>query len=303
MRLHFCSLIVATASFGLLFSLAAAADPSLSGSVQLNFAFQPDDPNVPGDQSFWYFDGHSGAITLTLPSVLDISAKPGPGTLNWADATNWTTFPLDTSGLSISQTGSGSFTATVNNGNANLDVLLGLGPSESQTLTNIGFTNITPSGSGPCPTCVFAVYSNNSNTRYNVTLPTGAHLNNNQFEVSLQNLTVNSGASMLNELHIIRNNLTNHGSGNFGGTVQGNFINDAVAANGDVANASTLILQGQLQNSGELYIPSFFQDRGGHEQLGGDVPQRGPISRRGRLHQQRFVSVFDRYAIRTRITY
>jgi hypothetical protein len=261
MRFYLSSLIVAMASFGLLVSPAAAVDPSLSGSIAVQFGFQPDDPGNPLDTSYWYFSGFSGAITLTLPSVLDISAKPGPGTLSWADEANWTSFPLNTGGLSInaSPPQGGSFTATVNDGSANLDVLRGSGPTESQTQTNIGFTNITPSGAGPCPTCGFAVYSNVANTKYNVTLPAGAHLNNDQFEVNVQNLTVNAGASMLNALHIIRNTLTNHGSGNFGGTVQGNFINDAVAASGNVANAYTLILQGQLQNSGELYVPNYFE--------------------------------------------
>jgi hypothetical protein len=232
---------------------AAAADPSLSGFLTINFAFHPDDPDTPGDQSFWSYAGHNESLVLTLPSVLDISAIPGPGTLSWADSANWSTFPLNTSGFTVSQNGNGGFTTTANNGQANLDVLGGFGPSESTTITNVAVTNITPSGAGPCPTCTFAVYSNSANTKYNVTLPAGVDMTVDQFAVKVQNLTVNSGANMESSPPIIRQNLTNHGSGNFGGEIQGNLINDALVASGDVANAVTLTLDGQFQNTGEFH--------------------------------------------------
>ena len=64
---------------------------------------------------------------------------------------------------------------------------------------------------------------------------------------------------MLDPLYIVRHNLTNHGSGSFGGTVQGNFINDAVAASGNTASVASMVLQGQLQNTGELYIPGVLE--------------------------------------------
>ena len=130
-------------------SPAAAADPSLSGFLTVSFAFHPDDADVAGDQSFWSFSGHSQSLVLTLPSVLEISAIPGAGTLSWSNSANWSTFPLDTSGFSINTSGSGSYAATVNNGQGNLNVLNGSGPTESSTITNVGVTNINSPGYGP----------------------------------------------------------------------------------------------------------------------------------------------------------
>ena len=102
----------------------------------------------------------------------------------------------------------------------------------------------------------FSVFSNSVNTRYNATLPAGAHLNLDQVP-TLQNLTVNSGASVDSGASsmIIRQNITNHGSGNFNAIVAGNFTNDAVAASGNVANATFLEIGGQLTNTGQLFVP------------------------------------------------
>src|SRR5262249_54102544 len=82
-----------------------------------------------------------------------------------------------------------------------------------------------------------------------------------QFQVKLQNLTVNSGASITGSLDIIRQNLTNHGSGNFEVTVDGSFVNDALSSAGNVANATIVNLNGQLQNSGELFVPGWLETR------------------------------------------
>jgi hypothetical protein len=233
-----------------------AALPSLTGFVNVNFSFQPDDPGTPGDQSYWYFNGHTQNLVLTLPAVMDISAVPGPGTLDWATPANWTTIPLDTSGFSITQSGSGSFTATVNGGSPNLDALRGLGPTEGSTVTDVNVTNVSSPGNGNCPQCEFGVSSNFADTHFNVTLPAGVQMTNNQFQVKVQNLTVNSGANMVSSPAIVRENLTNHGTGKYSGLVQGNLINDALVAGGNTANVIDLQVNGQLQNTGELHVPA-----------------------------------------------
>jgi hypothetical protein len=119
---------------------------------------------------------------------------------------------------------------------------------------------------------------------FNVTIPAGAHVNDDQFSVALHDLTVNSGASLTGFTGtdtVVRNNITNHGSGNFGGTVQGNFINDAVSANGDVANVSgNLKIQGQLQNTGELLVTGTLENQAATSNSGMVIFNSG-----GALHQ------------------
>ena len=241
-------------SLGLFVSSTSAADPTLTGNITLSFQFEENSDHTGGT---WNYTGESGSLLLTVPAILNISAVPGPGTLNWAQAANWTTFPLDTSGFSISVNGGGTYSDVLNNGSSLLNVLGGIGPTESTAQTNVQFTSINGD-----PSAGFSVFSNTVATHFDVTLPTGAHLSDNQFQVSLHNFTVNSGASVTNGTDmIVQNDLTNHGSGDFGGTVQGNFINDALSANGDVANTSNLVLQGQLQNSGELQIGGSFETK------------------------------------------
>jgi hypothetical protein len=83
----------------------------------------------------------------------------------------------------------------------------------------------------------------------------------------VQNLTINHNASLVMPTNggngpsfgFVRQNLTNHGSAELNGEVQGNFINDALPANGDVANAVYLVLDGQLQNTGELRVSNYFK--------------------------------------------
>jgi hypothetical protein len=240
-------------SIGICVSPAAAVNPSLSGNITLHFALHPDDPETPEvNESFWYFDGWSGGIGLSVPSPLEITTVGG-GNLNWSDTGSWSTFPLDLGGLSIGHTGSGSWTAVINDGQANLNVLQGSGPSESTVFTTVDFTNVH--NGGP-----FTVVSNTVNTRYNVTLTSGVQMNDNYIP-TLENLTVSSGASINNGgfTRTIRQNLTNHGSGEFNDDVGGNFINDALSASGNVANARFLVIDGQLQNTGELNIPGLLR--------------------------------------------
>jgi hypothetical protein len=102
--------------------------------------------------------------------------------------------------------------------------------------------------------------SNFASSKFNVTIPTGAQVHNDQFQVIVENLTIQNGGAMLEPLATVRQNLTNHGSGNFGGTVEGNFINDAIAASGNTANVSgNLVVLGQLQNTGELNVSGLLE--------------------------------------------
>jgi hypothetical protein len=248
-------------SIGICVSPAAAVNPSLSGSLTVPFIFVPDDPEQPGNQSFWYWsESISGGISLSVPSVLEITTSVLGSGLDWTDNSNWNTFPLDTGGLSITASGSGTYNYSVNGGSAFLNVLgLGGGPTEGTVQTRVDFTNIDGAGGGNDFGSA-TVVSNVVATKYNVTLPTGAHMNDNA-SPTLQNLTVNSGASINNGgfTRTIRQNLTNHGSGEFNDDVGGNFINDALSGSGNVANARFLVIHGQLQNTGELHIPGLLK--------------------------------------------
>src|SRR3954452_22217856 len=85
--LRFCSalLLIATALF---VSPARAVNPSISGSLTVPFLFSPDDPNSPGNTSFWYWSGGiSGGLSLSVPSVLEITTSV-LGNLDWSKPNN-----------------------------------------------------------------------------------------------------------------------------------------------------------------------------------------------------------------------
>jgi hypothetical protein len=244
---------------GLAPSPALATDPSLSGSAVVVFKFFPaGDP-----EGHWFFDHVDSNISLTIPPVIDIEIKPsviGPGTLNWNDTNNWTQPLLDTSGFSISQSGSGSYTALINNGSPTLNVLLSSGnsgPSEGDaTLVRVNFTNVQ--GSSADSVYNFNRDSNIVSEKFNVTIPTGAHVSQSgSTSPIVENMTVQSGASLATIANSrVRHTLTNHGTGTFDGTVEGDLVNDTLSASGDVATIGSFTLKGQLQNTGELQIPS-----------------------------------------------
>ena len=260
-----CLLFVVSAFVVACFSIspANATGPSLSGFISVNFVFSPDNPAIPGDQSYWYWNGVSGSLTLTIPSVINTMIKPsviGPTTLYWANAGNWTQPPFDMGGVSIGQSGSGSYNASINYGQSTLDVFRGFGPVEgAQTFSQVDITQASGTGESLHYPDFSTVQSNFATSKFNVTIPSGAQVSNNQFQVIVENLTVQSGGTMLDPLAIIRHDLTNHGSGNFGGTVEGNFINDAIVASGDTATVSSMVLQGQLQNTGQLNITGILE--------------------------------------------
>jgi hypothetical protein len=255
---------------------AARADiPTLSGSVTVVFHFLPQgDP-----EGRWYYDHTDGSLALTVPAVIDIAIKPeviGPGTLDWTDKNNWTQPLLDTTGVSIGQAGSGTYTATINAGSATLDVLqsAGLsGPSETDVFrSNVRITQAR--GGGDSVDNSAEVDSNFTSTKFNVTIPTGAHVSQNTggFSSTVENLAVASGASldMASTAHV-RHTFTNHGSGTFDGVVDGDFVTDAFSASGNVAKIDSLDVQGQLQNTGELQL------------LGGTLRLRSTTSNAGSI--------------------
>ncbi len=254
----FCSAVVLVVMV-LFVSRAHAVNPSISGSLTVPFLFSPDDPDSPGNTSFWYWSGGvSGGLSLSVPSVLEITTSV-LGNLDWSKPNNWNKFPLDSGGLFISSSGSGTYSVTVNNGSHYLDVLGLSGPTEGTVQSRVDFSNIH--GSGTVDGFGAAtVLSNVVPTKYNVTIPSGAHMNFDQIP-TLQNLTVNSGASVNNGGFsvTVRNNLVNHGSGDFNIIAGGDFTNDAVAASGNVANARFLEVGGQLVNTGELNIPQYLK--------------------------------------------
>ena len=261
-----CTFRVAATS--IIFSLLCAAQimatgPSLSGSVAANFTFVADNPDEPGDQSYWVWNNATGSLTLSIPSTIDTTIKAaviGPATLNWSTAGNWTQPALDMSGVSVGQIGSGTFDYSINFGSPTLDVFRGLGPGENRsTFSEVDITHASGTNQPVHYPDFDTVQSNQASSKFNVTIPSGASVHNDQFGVTVENLTVQSGGTMLDPLTIVRHDLTNHGSGSFGGTVQGNFINDAIAASGNTASVSSMVLQGQLQNTGEIYIPGVLE--------------------------------------------
>ena len=253
-------------SIGLTVSPAAAVNPAVSGSLTVPFIFVPDDPEQPGNQSYWYWSqGISGGISLSVPSVMEITTSVLGSGLDWSNNNIWNTFPLDSGGLSITASGSGTYNVSVNGGSPTLNVLGGGGgPTEGTVQTRVDFSNIHGSGSvdgfGSA-----TILSNIVPTKYNVTIPAGAHVTGTGSNV--QNLTINHNASLLMptiggdgpSFGFVRQNLTNHGTAELNGEVQGNFINDALPANGDVATTPHLVLNGQLQNTGELRVTQYFK--------------------------------------------
>jgi hypothetical protein len=188
---RFWSLTAAIVALGFFVLPARAVNPALSGSLTVPFLFQPDDPNVSGDQSYWYWSGGiSGGMSLSVPSAMEITTSV-LGNLNWSNPNNWNKFPLDTGGLSIGTSGSGTWNVSLNGGSPYLNVLGLAGPTEGTVQTQVDFTNIDGSG-GPVEFGSATIPSNTVATKYNATIPSGAHMNIDQVP-TLQNLTINSG--------------------------------------------------------------------------------------------------------------
>ena len=84
----------------------------------------------------------------------------------------------------------------------------------------------------------YYVDSNYVSEKFNITIPTGAHIAQTYpfQQPTVENLTVQSGASLNTGGDFrVRHTLTNHGSVAVSGTIEGDFINDALSANGNVA--------------------------------------------------------------------
>jgi hypothetical protein len=262
---HFCSAVVLVVMV-LFVSPARAVNPSISGSLTVPFLFVPDDPDTPGNQSYWYWSGSiGGGISLSVPAVMEITTSVLGSGLDWNNPNIWNTFPLDSGGLFIGSSGSGTYSVSVNSGSPNLNVLSSGGPTEGTVQTRVDISNIH--GSGTVDGFGGAtVLSNTVATKYNVTIPAGAHVTGSSSS-NVQNLTINHNASLLMPMNggngpsfgFVRQNLTNHGTAELNGEVQGNFINDALPGNGDVAKAVYLVLDGQLQNTGEFQVTQYFK--------------------------------------------
>ncbi len=231
---------------------ATAASPTLSGLIDLQF----DRPRP--DSSTWVFEGYVGSINLSVPN-LNVSIDPsiiGSGLLNWSQASNWSPITLSTFGLLVTAEGNGSYVTHINNDAPSFDVLSGHGPTQTTASASIYFGFFGNTQVGVSPT----INTNTAIVRYDAINPEGAQVLVDQPQVVLHNLTVNSTAFITGGSDMLmQGSLINHGSGNFAGTVQGDFVNDALSANGDVANASLLTVGGQLQNTGELFVPGTVQ--------------------------------------------
>jgi hypothetical protein len=244
--------VAALAALGWSSLPATAASPTLNGFIDLQF-----DRPLP-DSFLWVYEGYVGSINLNAPT-LNISIDPsaiGPDSLNWSNSSIWTPVTLNGLGLFVTSEGNGSYVTHINNDAQYFDVLHGHGPTQTTASTSVyfGFFGTTQVG------VTAPINSNTAVVRFDADIPEGARVVVDQPQVTLHGLTVESSAVFTgaNDM-VIQGNFNNHGSGNFSGIVQGDFINDAISANGDVANATSLTVGGQLQNSGELFATGSLQ--------------------------------------------
>jgi hypothetical protein len=239
---------------------SAHAQGTLSGHVTVNFVFH----STGVDDGYWAADSIDNTLALAIPTVWDLTVKPtaiGPSALQWQDLSIWALPTLDMSTVTVGHSGNGFFTSSINQGNSTLDVLLeaqNTGPTEAAiTYTRVDLFNIAPAGQPPNIGDT-EEDSNHVSSKFNITIPAGANViqpDGANAPIS-ENITVQSGASLTTgAVSTVRNTLTNHGSGNFGGYVHGDFVNDALPASGNVANVSNFLdLYGQLQNTGQLQL-------------------------------------------------
>ncbi len=250
------------ASFVLSNAVAAPANAqaTLAGHVIVNFGFHSTGP----DAGYWDVDSIDDTLALSIPTVFDLTIKPlavGPG-LHWEDSSIWTMPALDTSGVIVSHSGNGGFNYTINQNSTTLNVLLEgtqlTGPTEgAMTYSRVDLLNVTPAGQ-PTSTGDSEEDSNQVMSKFNITIPAGANVTQPDGANApvTENITVQSGGSLTTGgVSTVRGTLTNHGSGNFGGYVHGNFVNDALPASGNIATLGNYLdLYGQLQNTGQLHL-------------------------------------------------
>ncbi len=239
----------------------ANAQATLTGHVILNFGFHSTGP----DDGYWATDSIDNTLKLTIPTVWELTLKPSAihsGTLQWNDSSIWAMPSLNTSGVTISHTGSGSFTSSINQGDSTLNVLLEgtqlTGPTEGVlTYSRVDLLNITPAGQPPS-TGDTEEDSNQVMSNFNITIPAGATVvQPDRACRQYPKISPFKAATSLTTggVSTVRGTLTNHGSGNFAGYVHGNFANDALPASGNIANLSSFLdLYGQLQNTGQLQL-------------------------------------------------
>src|SRR5436190_14547946 len=142
-RLYFGFYAIVSAAIGICVGHAAAADPAITGTLSVPFSFDT------SNNAYYWPEFINGSYTLSIPPVLDISINSsalGPTTLDWTNKNNWTTFPLDSSGFSVTNNCCGSYSVKINNNDANLDVLGLSGPTENTAYTKVEILNIHGSG-------------------------------------------------------------------------------------------------------------------------------------------------------------
>ena len=160
-------------------------------------------------------------------------------TLSFANA-------VDASGTVVNFLGG---SVSVSGVNGLIHTLTNLGPTEKDVSVEVPFVSGWTSG--------FITANANLKLKFDVTLASGANVFMNQSDVTVEKLTVNSGAALIANTNLrVRTDLVNHGLINeLGGTIEGNFYNDSHFANGHGTYVtSSLNLQGQLINHGDIWI-------------------------------------------------
>ena len=240
---------IATLACGFCASRCSAQGLSVSGTIAFDFSQQN---NPDGSVSYTYLGEDFENLNIQTPTLtLSVAAidRSGSGSpLNWSNALSW-----DSPVLAF-QTAVDAV-ALVDH----VDTLVGLTqvPGDLHALQNEGPTEATFTLK-PIRIQYLSTFIRDINVgvpiKWDVSIPSGVNISMDQSPVTVQSLTVNSGAALTaNSSFDSRTFLSNSGTvSNLGGTIEGDFINNAGAS----TSIATLNVQGNFSNSGSLTIQS-----------------------------------------------
>jgi len=229
---------------------------TINGDIGLDFStFADSDGNFAG----WNFTGSPSESLEVDPTslVTPIGLLPfyRNGTVQyWSDPSIWDNVDLDISNAFNVDTfivGLFSFAPSIQAGVKAVNTLENLGPTETTLSLPVPVTSVSIEG--------FALNLNvGFGIRYDVTLDNGSNLIMDQSNVTVQSLTVNSGASLTaNSSFDTRTDLINHGLiYNLGGMVEGDLLNDGTATGSGAFITNNLTVQGNFTNTGAIEIDS-----------------------------------------------
>ena len=241
-------------------SFAALPDVPVDGDIELYFTAIYDDQ---GNFSSYRYDGSvaSDSLNANLPVIVPIgisSLQLGQPGLYWSEMRNWSGNSLQLINFTnivkpvISAAGGAPILSLSQTWKA-IDSMQNGGPTERSISTDIVdvYSQYLPGGQ--------LSFGAGLDVKFDVTLQSTANVIMDQSDVVLEKLTLDAGANLTgNSSLVVRTDLVNHGFfGNLAGTIEGNFINDGNAAQGNRALVDgNLYVQGQLSNTGEIWVNS-----------------------------------------------